>query len=323
MIEQFEAALAQFGLRAALRPLPDTGPRFYVYEVLPQGATTVAALRARQADLSVRLGLQSVVFVQENGKLYVMLAKQQAAFPRIFDIIRALPEPMAPGEFVVGVATNGRIVRAQLRDMPHLLVCGATGSGKSVALHSLICGLAATHASNELNFLLIDPKRIELPPYAKLPHLLAEPACGPLDAGAALDMAINAMEARYSGSDASSPIVVIIDEFADLFTAAPSTEAKVRRLAAKARAANIHIVLATQRASVRIVSGDTKANFPSRLALRTASAVDSRVMLERPDASTLLGKGDAIFRLNGNEDVRIQVPYCDMKEIMELLEHYR
>ena len=219
--------------------------------------------------------------------------------------------PLLLGKDVAGTA--------QIRDlatMPHLLIAGTTGSGKSVMVNAIIMSILFTRNPSELRMILIDPKRVELSGYNRLPHLLHPVITEASQAAAALNWAVQEMESRYvkfaqagarniegynqsrvKANDRMYSIVIIIDELADLMMQdGRETEESIVRIAQKARATGIHLILATQRPSVNVVTGLIKANIPSRIAFSMASQIDSRTVLDAPGAEDLIGRGDMLFQ---------------------------
>ncbi len=308
------------------------GPTNRTYIIRPLDGTRVRDIRKNLEDLSVDLGVDSVQVTYEGGQLKIIVPRADRTFPTAMDLYKETP--VEQGEVIVGVGASGTTITAHLKDLPHLLIAGATGAGKSVAMHNWLCGLLTTHSPKNLRLALIDPKRLEFPMYTGLPHLGSKVITEPNEALLLLHELNFIMEERYrtlsrmglrsayeEGANLAT-IVVAIDEFADFrATIGKTFEAEVLRLAQKSRAAGIHLILATQRPSARIVTGDIKANFPARLALKTASAVDSRVILGASGAETLMGKGDAIF-MHATGLQRLQVPYAGTEYSNFLKEHY-
>ena len=238
----------------------------------------------------------------------------------------------------LGKDISGRGVFMDLAEMPHLLVAGTTGSGKSVMLNGLLTSLLLTTDPRQVKLVLVDPKRVELTQFGRIPHLITPVVTDAKKAANALSWAVAEMERRYEvlekhsvrslegyneRSEKPMPyVVVVIDELADLMmTAAAKVEDAVIRLAQKARAVGIHLVVATQRPSVDVITGMIKANIPSRIAFAVSSQVDSRVILDTPGAEALLGSGDMLFKpVTALRPSRVQGAYISEREVERVVD---
>ncbi|HEX7394237.1 MAG TPA: DNA translocase FtsK 4TM domain-containing protein [Anaerolineaceae bacterium] len=248
-----------------------------------------------------------------------------------------------PLRFAIGKDVAGKSVGYDLASMPHLLIAGTTGSGKSVCVNSILCCFLINNSPNDLRLVLVDPKRVELTGYNGIPHLLAPVVVEAERVIGALQWMQREMDMRYkkfagsgvrniveynarnTNGDHLPYLVVVVDELADLMMLAPEeTERAITRLAQLARATGIHLILATQRPSVDVVTGLIKANFPARIAFAVASGVDSRVILDQPGAERLLGRGDMLFQApDSGSPVRLQGVYVSDSEIQRLVDYWR
>lgn len=307
------------------------GPRVVRYDFTPADSVRVERIAYLEQTLAVALHAPSVRVSTGAGCVAIEVAKATADAVNLADLLEsaAWQQSTAKVPLPIGVDVAGNPIVADLTECPHLLIAGATGSGKSVALNSMILSMCGRLDPNQLRVLLIDPKVVEFQGFSNLPHLVAPPINSASDVLAALDWLIAEMAARYkafsrlgvrnlaaynqsSRSEDRLPyLVAVIDELADLMLIAKSEfETGIARLAQLARAAGIHLIVATQRPSVNVVTGIIKANLPSRLAFRVVSQVDSRVILDSKGAESLLGKGDGLWMGPGMPaPVRVQGCY--------------
>lgn len=312
-----EEKLARFGIGGSVTSIKQ-GPVVTLYEYQPSIDSKISKITALENDLALALQAMSIrIIAPIPGKSVVGFEVANKHMKEVlFSTIvhsRAYTKSTEKLPLILGQDTVGEDVVVDLSTMPHLLVAGSTGSGKSVALNSMLMSLLCACSPDELRLILIDPKRLEFAPYADIAHLIFPIITEPRKACQALAWVVKEMEKRYEimaqvgaknsyeynkhSSHQTMPfMVVIIDELADLMmTAGKDVEFFITRIAQMARAAGIHIIVATQRPSVDVVTGLIKANFPSRISFRVASKVDSRTILDMPGADTLLGRGDMLF----------------------------
>ncbi|MEN8373853.1 MAG: DNA translocase FtsK [Gemmatimonadota bacterium] len=347
-----------------------TGPVVTQYEVVPAPGVKVARIANLDADLALALRAPSVRIVAPipgKGAVGVEVPNPVPEVVYLRDILRSKPFSRGRGALplALGRDLEGTPYVADLARMPHLLIAGATGSGKSVCVNTLITSLVYRHGPESLRLLLIDPKMVELSMYAELPHLRHPVVTDPKDAAFVLKWAVYEMERRYqllseNGArsiaefnrrleggqtlrrvepdgpegdpdrwfyeDGPLPyVVVVVDELADLMMSVQNEiERPLAQLAQKARAIGIHLVVATQRPSVNVITGLIKANFPCRIAFRVSSKVDSRTIIDQNGADALLGNGDMLFLPPGHADpVRIQGAYMPTEDTDRLVSWYR
>lgn len=236
------------------------------------------------------------------------------------------------GDFIIGKNDGGGIVSARLDELPHLLIAGTTGSGKSVFENDIICSLACQYPPERLNLLLIDPKSVEFAAYNSLPHLVSDVISDAAKAVDALQWAAAEMDRRYkelerlgrrSNSGEFPRLVIIIDELADLMlTGGYNAEKNIVRIAQKGRAAGVHLIIATQRPTVNIITGLIKANIPSRIAFRLPAVVDSRTILDHKGAEALRGRGDGLALIPSISlaPFRFQAPFLSAEDIKSIIE---
>ncbi|QYJ14656.1 DNA translocase SpoIIIE [Rubrobacter xylanophilus DSM 9941] len=313
------------------------GPRVTRYELRLGSGVKVSKVKNLQQDIAYALAATEVrILAPIPGKsaVGVEVPNTRPAKVTLGDIFREYPEgndwalPVGLGKDI-----SGRAVFVNLAEMPHLLVAGTTGSGKSVMLNSLLTSLLLTTDPRQVKMVLIDPKRVELSQFSSIPHLITPVVTDVKKAANALGWAVAEMERRYevlegvgvrslegynARTDTPMPyVVIVIDELADLMmTAAAKVEDAVIRIAQKARAVGIHLVVATQRPSVDVITGMIKANIPSRIAFAVSSQVDSRVILDSPGAEALLGMGDMLFKpVSASRPSRIQGAFISEAEV--------
>jgi S-DNA-T family DNA segregation ATPase FtsK/SpoIIIE len=383
---RLEKTLADYGVTAKVEEI-HPGPTVTTYEVSAQAGTKVSKVASLADDLALGLsrkvriiapipGKSRIGFELPNDDRIAVNLRELVEDQRFQALADRAPLPVVLGRDIVGAPFY-----ADLASLPHVIVAGATGAGKSVGLNVMLASLLFRRSPDELRLLMIDPKVVELAPFDKIPHLLLPVVTDMKQATVALRWAVDEMERRYQlfatagtknittynrwvervidgqvpppakeqvdaitadGAVVSVPsaqdsadgvslpgklpyIVVVIDEFADLIMQqGKEVESAVARLAQKARAAGLHVVLATQRPSVDVITGMIKANFPSRIAYLVAQKVDSRTILDEQGAEMLLGKGDMLVKLNGsNETRRVQCPFISEDEVSALTDYLR
>jgi DNA segregation ATPase FtsK/SpoIIIE-like protein len=320
----------------------EVGPSVTRYELTPGTGVKVASISNLANDLALALSASSVrIEAPVPGKPVVGIEVPNATptIVTIKEILRSLPRDGSLA-MALGKDITGKPISADLREMPHLLVAGATGAGKSVCLNNIICSILMTCTPDQVQMLMIDPKRVELGVYNGVPHLVRDVITDMQQAAGALREMAAEMDRRYklfqkSGSrkieeyNAKCPdqklpyMIVIVDELADLMTfdkKGKGVEEVLCRIAALARATGIHLVLATQRPSVDVITGLIKANIPSRIAFAVSAQVDSRTILDTGGAECLLGRGDMLFRpMNESKAQRIQGALITGDEITKLV----
>ena len=332
-----EDTLEDFGISAKVTDI-ERGPAITRYELEPAPGVKVNRIEALDDDISLALKAQSVRIlapIPGKARVGVEVPNSQTTFVYIREVLssNAFSQAKFKLTLALGKDITGKPIIADLDEMPHILIAGTTGSGKTVCVNSLIISLLFKNSPNELKFLMVDPKRVELMPFNNLPHLLCPVVTDAKKVSAALNWVLREMDERYrllakagarsiesynEKQEEKLPyIIVIIDEFADLMVVAgEQIENAVTRLAQMARAVGIHLILATQRPSVDVITGVIKANLPARISFKVASKVDSRTVLDMNGAEKLLGKGDMLFMQPGDSDLtRIQGTLVSDKEI--------
>mgnify|MGYP000907990263 FL=1 len=350
-IKILEETFASFGIRATVERA-EIGPSVTKYEVKPAVGVRVNRISNLSDDLALALAAKDVrIEAPIPGKSLVGIEVPNSEIAMV--TFRELWEQSKTDdkkllEIPLGKAVNGSVRTFDLAKMPHLLVAGSTGSGKSVAVNGIIASILMKARPDEVKFMMVDPKMVELSVYNDIPHLLIPVVTNPRKASRALQKVVDEMENRYelfskvgarniagynakvAEYNASQPeykqiplplIVVIVDELADLMmVASKEVEDAIIRLGQKARAAGIHMILATQRPSVDVISGLIKANVPSRIAFAVSSGTDSRTILDENGAEKLLGRGDMLFKpIDENHPVRLQGSFISDEDVERIV----
>jgi S-DNA-T family DNA segregation ATPase FtsK/SpoIIIE len=342
------------------------GPKVTQYTLKPPSGVKLTRITALETNIALNLAAQSLRIeapIPGQRAVGIEVPNRKAADVRLHGILTAKQwrnnhEPLS---FAIGKDISGEAVVGELNKMPHLLIAGQTGSGKSVMINTLLTSLLYRNSPSEMKLILVDPKQVEMAPYEDIPHLLTPIITEPEKTISALKWAVNEMERRYkllaaekirdiktynqkvqAGSkklsiadedgneqrvdDGAMPyIVIVIDELADLMmVASRDVEALIVRLAQKARAVGIHLVLATQRPSVDVITGLIKANVPARIAFTVASQIDSRTILDQAGAEKLLGQGDMLMLTPAmSKPKRIQGAWVMDEEVIKITDHLR
>jgi len=344
--KKLEETLKSFGVTARVVEV-SKGPTVTRYELSPGSGVKVSKISGLSDDLALNLAAESIrVEAPIPGKSVVGIEipnkDLQAVYLREVIDDEAFWSHPSKLSFAMGKDIAGNIVVADIARMPHLLIAGSTGSGKSVCINTLVTSIIYKATPSEVKLLMIDPKVVELSVYNGIPHLLIPVVTDPKKASGALSWAVREMEVRYNafaesrvrdlagyneylvanGQEKLPQIVIIIDELADLMmTCGKEVEESICRLAQKARAAGIHLIVATQRPSVDVITGLIKANVPSRLAFAVSSGTDSRTILDMTGAEKLLGKGDMLFSPVGlSKPRRIQGSFISDKEVENIVD---
>jgi hypothetical protein len=338
-----EDTLASFGVGAKVTHI-ERGPSITRYELKPERGVKISRISSLADDLALALAATSVRIeapIPGKSAVGIEVPNTTVSVVAIREILQNIPKTLAL-PMALGKDITGRPVFGDLAKMPHLLVAGATGAGKSVCLNCVIASLLVTSTPEEVELLMIDPKRVELTVYNGIPHLKNEVITDPSLAAGALAMITREMDQRYERfakasvrkieeynakfPDEKLPyIVVVIDELADLMLVAPAkVEMLIMRLAQLARATGIHLIVATQRPSVDVITGLIKANIPSRIAFAVSSQVDSRTILDMGGAERLLGRGDMLYLpIDAPKPVRAQGALVTNIEVEKLVEHWK
>jgi len=336
-----EGKLRDFGVDGKVIGI-SPGPVVTTYEFSPAPGIKISRIVSLENDLAMVLKALSVRIVGSipgKAALGIEIPNPVRQTVYIREILGHETFQKSTNPLTIGLGKDvvGQPVCANLADMPHLLIAGATGAGKSVGINTIICSILLKASPEEVRLLMVDPKRIELSAYESIPHLLHPVVVDPKMASRALQWAVLEMERRYNlmeekrvknidgynllAEEKLPLIVIIIDELADLMmVASKDVEGSVARLAQMARAAGMHLILATQRPSVDVLTGLIKANFPTRMSFKVSSKIDSRTILDASGAEHLLGKGDMLFVPPGTSAMqRIHAAYISEQEIENIV----
>jgi len=335
-----EETLADFGVNVKVVDI-ERGPVITRYELQPAPGVKIQRISSLSDDIALALSVPAVRIlapIPGKNRVGVEVPNGLSASVYLKDVLAqsVLRSSDSKLMLAVGKDTSGKPLIADLCDMPHLLVAGTTGSGKTVCLNSLIMSILFNASPSEVKFIMVDPKMVELAPYNDLPHLICPVVTDVKKVTAALNWVVGEMEQRYKllakeqvrnikGYHAKGYempyIVIVVDELADLMqVSARSIEGAIARLSQLARAVGIHLILATQRPSVDVVTGIIKANFPARISFKVASKVDSRTVLDGNGAQDLLGKGDLLFMKPGEgKPTRGQCCFVSDEEIARVI----
>lgn len=349
--ERLIEALSYFQIQASILSIVQ-GPAVTQFEVTVAQGVKVSKIRNLADDLKLALAARDIRIqapIPGKSSIGIEIPNRKSRPVRISEVIGSpiFKDSESPLEAAMGLDLTGKPVTLDLRKMPHGLIAGATGSGKSVCINSLLVSLLYKSSPRDLKLLLIDPKMVELAPYNHIPHLISPVITDVKAATASLKWAVEEMERRYQlfahvgvrdlnrynklvkekGDHAQHLpyILIVIDELADLMMMSPSdVEDAICRIAQKARACGIHLVIATQRPSVDVITGLIKSNIPTRIAFSVSSQVDSRTILDSQGAERLLGRGDMLYLGNGmSAPVRLQGTFVTDDEIEEVIAHVR
>ena len=322
------------------------GPAVTRYDLEPAPGVKVSKITNLAEDIALQMATSSVRIEPVPGKaaIGIEIPNRTLEGVQLREVLENPAFQEATSKLTVGLGMDisGHAIFADIGKMPHLLVAGATGSGKSVCINTLISSILFKATPDEVKFILIDPKMVELSNYNGIPHLMVPVVTDPKKASSVLNWAVQEMEKRYSifanhgvrdiktfnrryPEEKIPFIIIVIDELADLMMVSPrDVEDAICRILQKARAAGIHMILATQRPSVNVITGIIKANLPSRISFAVSSQVDSRTILDRGGAETLLGKGDMLFSPQGAaKPIRVQGAFISDEEVEMLLDYIR
>ncbi len=347
--EKLQSTLQSFGITAKLVGI-SVGPTVTRYELEPQAGIRVNKIVNLSDDIALTLAAPRVRIeapIPGKSAVGIEVPNKNIATVHIHQVLssKEFKEHKSPIAIGLGKDLSGQNLMCDLRKMPHILIAGATGSGKSVCINAILASIIYRSSPKDVRLILVDPKMVELNMYNGIPHLLIPVVTDPKQAASALNWAVNEMMERYQkfadtkvrdissyndkaeaeNTEKMPLIVVIIDELADLMMVAPQqVESAICRLAQLARAAGIHLVLATQRPSVDVITGLIKANIPSRLSFMVASQVDSRTVLDMGGAEKLMGNGDMLYYPAGtNQPQRAQCAFISQREVERVVDYIK
>ena len=339
--------LESFGISARLTGIAH-GPAVTRFELQPAPGIKVSRITSLSDDIALNLAAMSVRIeapIPGKAAVGVEIPNDKVEMVRLRDVLESQEARKHPSRIAVGLGkdNSGRYIVADIAKMPHVLIAGQTGSGKSVCINAIIASILFRASPEEVRLILIDPKVVELSIYNDIPHLVCPVVTDPKKAASALDWAVAEMTKRYKmfaekgvrdikgynkslseGEKAMPQMVIIIDELADLMMVSPGeVEDSICRIAQLARACGMHLVIATQRPSVNVITGIIKANIPTRIAFSVASQVDSRTMIDHGGAEKLLGNGDMLFVPNGGKSMRVQGAWVSDDEVHAIVSYIK
>ncbi|WP_026906177.1 FtsK/SpoIIIE family DNA translocase [Paucisalibacillus globulus] len=354
VVRKLERTFHSFGVKARVTKV-NVGPAVTKYEVYPEAGVKVSKIVSLHDDLALALAAKDIRIeapIPGKSAVGIEVPNQEIAMVSLREVLDSSGSNQSSKLLVgLGKDISGDSVQAELNKMPHLLIAGATGSGKSVCVNGIITTILMRAKPHEVKMMMIDPKKVELNVYNGIPHLLAPVVTDPKKASRALKKVVSEMERRYElfsdtgtrniegyneyirkynrtvdehdGQPNLPYIVVIVDELADLMMVASSdVEDSITRLAQMARAAGIHLIIATQRPSVDVITGVIKANIPSRIAFSVSSSTDSRTILDSGGAEKLLGRGDMLFLpVGSSKPLRVQGAFLSDEEVERVVDH--
>src|SRR6056297_392895 len=341
---KLEDALDEFGIEGKVVNI-ETGPMASLYEVDVKKGTKVRKITSLDKDLALMMSKSNIRIIAplpHKGTVGFEIPNKLRQFVSLRELLedKKFKNYEADLGIAFGRGMNGEAIVIDIAQLPHLLISGATNSGKSIGIHTIIMSILYRHTHEDVKFIMIDPKRLEFPYYNGLPHLLSEVIVEPKEAVNILKWALYEMEKRYeklsnhgyrniqayhkNEDEKDMPyIIIIVDEMADLImNTGQDVEHSIIRLAQMSRAVGIHLILATQRPSVDIITGTIKANFPSRVAYKTATRNNSRIILDETGAENLLGKGDFLYRSIDGNLIRGQGALVTVEEIEKTVEYF-